>query len=153
MLPACDSLMRDKPVQAITIDVSGDAFQWYFRYPGEDGLLGNKDDRRSTRVLYLPDNADVTLNLHSKDYLYSFALPQFSQNGIAVPDLEYALNFSSGAPGIFKLRGDQFCGFSHDTLIGEVQVRDQKDGFYGWEDSKPDAIADAAKASRAQLQY
>lgn len=140
----CDAYNRDKPIKAITIDVTGDAFHWYFSYPGEDGVMGNEDDRRSTGMLYLPNNADVTLNLNSKDYLYSFALPKFAQNGIAVPELNYTLTFTTGAPGIFKLRGDQFCGFSHDTLMGEVRVRNQKDGFYGWELSTPDTVLDAA---------
>jgi len=140
----CNASNRDETIKTITIDVTGDSFHWHFDYPGEDGLLGNADDRRSTGILYLPDNANVTLKLHSKDYLYSFSLPKFGQSGIAVPELDYTLNFSTEMPGAFKVLGDQFCGFSHDTLNVNVQVLDQKDGFYGWELTSHDAILETS---------
>ncbi len=120
MLGACDRASTGPA--SVIVDVTGEDFNWHFNYAGDDGLTGTADDRTSLRYLYLPANTDVTLNLHSRDYLYSFALPDFGQSSIAVPDLDHSLKFKTGAPGIYALRGDQFCGFSHKTLMGEVRV-------------------------------
>lgn len=113
--------------RAITVDVIGDDFNWYFKYAGADGKMGTADDKTSIRHLYLPPHSSVTLNLHSVDYLYSFVLPEFEQSSIAVPELEYSVSFKTGGKGTYTLQGDQFCGFSHETLIGEVRVGYSKD--------------------------
>jgi len=123
---------NQKRIESIVIDVTGDNFNWHFRYPGKDGILGNDDDQHSVRNLYLPDHSNVKLKLHSNDYLYSFALPSLSLKEIAVPGLDYELSFSTVSEDKMPLLGDQFCGFSHKTLIGEVSIRNQDHGFYGW---------------------
>ena len=100
-LSACgnsrDTSEEAADIQSIIIDVTGDAYNWYFRYPGKDGALGNADDQYSVQNLFLPDNTDVTLRLHSKDYVYSFSLPDWGVSEVAVPGLEFELNFSTGA--------------------------------------------------------
>lgn len=117
---------------SIVIEVTGEEFNWYFRYPGPDGVLGTDDDRYSVQDLYLPGNANVHLKLNSKDYLYSFSLPELDLIEIAVPGLDYELKFATRDAQTLELLGDQFCGFSHDTLIGKVYVRNKDDGFYDW---------------------
>lgn len=119
-------------LDSIVIEVTGDEFNWYFRYPGPDGVLGTSDDRHSVQDLYLPDNSRVDLKLSSKDYLYSFALPDLGMTEIAVPGLDFDLQFSTQDEQTMQLLGDQFCGFSHETLIGKVYVRNQDDGYYDW---------------------
>ena len=119
-------------IKSIVIDVVGDDFNWYFRYPGMDGILGTGDDEHSVQDLFLPDNAEVKLKLNSNDYLYSFALPDLNLKEIAVPGLNYEIDFSTGSAKTLDLLGDQFCGYSHKSLIGKVRVRNQNGGFYGW---------------------
>ena len=126
-LAACGRGADATDARAVTVDVIGDDFNWYFKYAGADGQAGTPDDQTSVRHLYLPANTQITLNLHSKDYLYSFALPDFGQSSVAVPDLDYSVSFQTGDPGTYALRGDQFCGFSHETLLGEVRVGRPKD--------------------------
>ena len=104
-----------------------------FRYPGEDGELGTEDDKFSKQNLYLPDNTNVTLNLKSKDYVYNVTLPEIGKKEIAVPDLEFSLHFTTQDESTWEFKGDQFCGFSHETLIGKVFIREQaSEGFYTW---------------------
>ena len=117
---------------SIVVEVTGEEFNWYFRYPGPDGVFDTDDDRHSVQDLYLPGNASVHLKLSSKDYLYSFALPELDLIEIAVPGLDYALEFDTRDEQTLQLLGDQFCGFSHETLIGKVYIRNQGDGYYDW---------------------
>lgn len=122
---------RQEP-DTIVIEVTGEEFNWYFRYPGPDGVLGTDDDRHSVQDLYLPENSSVHLKLNSKDFLYSFALPELELIEIAVPGLDFELQFATRDEQTLQLLGDQFCGFSHETLIGKVYVRNPDDGFYDW---------------------
>ena len=117
---------------AITIEVTGDEFNWYFRYPGSDGVLGTEDDRYSTQNLFLPDNSQITLKITSKDYVYSFALPDLKKEEIAVPELSFEMQFNTGSEKTLRLLGDQLCGYIHKTLIGEVYIRNQDEGLDMW---------------------
>jgi len=128
---ACQSPHNNK-INVINISVTGDNFNWKFRYPGPDGVLGNDDDLYSQQDLFLPSNAEINLDIISEDYLYSFALPDYGLKQIAVPGLIYKLHFKTDAPMITPLLGDQFCGFSHDSLKGKVHIINQNNEFYSW---------------------
>lgn len=129
----CGSTTSQSRIDAITIEVTGSEFNWYFRYPGVDGVLGTEDDRYSVQDLYLPDNARIRLNLKSSDYVYNLAIPVLGEKEIAVPDLDFKMEFNTFGQDTWTLLGDQFCGYSHETLIGKVHVRDQAAGdFYEW---------------------
>lgn len=131
-ITACTQEIDPGTSESIVVEVTGDEFNWYFRYPGPDGELGTDDDRHSVQDLYLPANSKVSLNLVSKDYLYSFALPELGLQEIAVPDLHFGLEFTSPDEQTMQLLGDQFCGFAHETLIGKVYVRKSGQDFYDW---------------------
>ncbi len=131
-MAGCDFGGRQGELQSIVVEVTGDEFNWYFRYPGPDGELGTDDDRHSVQDLYLPANARVDLNLNSNDYVYTFALPDLELQEIAVPDLDFGLQFSTQDETTLQLLGDQMCGFAHETLIGKVYVRANGAGFYDW---------------------
>lgn len=119
-------------LDSIVIEVTGDEFNWYFRYPGPDGVLGTSDDQHSVQNLFLPDNSEVSLKLKSNDYVYTFTLPELGMAEIAVPGLSFELQFATRNAQTLQLRGDQLCGFAHETLIGKVYVRNQDEGYYGW---------------------
>lgn len=132
LLLGCENTELQSRLDSIIVEVEGNEFHWTFRYPGVDGVLGNDDDQYSQQNLFLPDHSEITLKLVSKDYVYSFALPDLGLKEIAVPDLEFNLNFNTKSEQTLLLLGDQFCGYSHKTLIGKVYVRNQNNGFYGW---------------------
>jgi cytochrome c oxidase subunit 2 len=130
---SCASEEPGERIDTITVEVTGEEYNWYFRYPGPDGELNTEDDKFSERNLYLPDNTDVTLKLASKDYVYNITLPDIDQKEIAVPDLDFQMTFRTSNKDKWQFKGDQFCGYSHETLIGEVFIRDQvSEDFYKW---------------------
>ncbi len=112
-----------KNAKKIEVEVVGSEFNWYFRYPGPDGKLGGEDDYFSKQNLFLPENTDVTLIIMSKDFVYSFAIPELNKEEIAVPDLDFELRFYSGDAKKLTILGDQLCGYIHPSLIGEVVIR------------------------------
>ena len=128
----CAAPQPQHRLDSIVIEVTGDEFNWYFRYPGPDGVLGTSDDQHSVQNMFLPDNSNVNLKLKSNDYVYTFTLPELGMIEIAVPGLSFELQFTTGDEQTLQLRGDQLCGFAHETLIGKVYVRNQDDGYYGW---------------------
>ncbi len=113
------------------IDVTGEEFEWHIRYPGSDGTPGTPDDILTRRHLYLPVGANIRLELHSKDYVYSLALPHLELNEIAVPDLTFIMEFKTEREGTYELLGDQMCGYTHPKLMGEMVVL-SKEAFAAW---------------------
>lgn len=118
----CDTVSDVAPSNVMVIQVTGEEFNWHFRYPGQDGVLGTDDDDFSVQDMYLPENTEIVLQLASNDYLYSFALPELELREIAVPGLSFELKFRTKGEQTLQLLGDQLCGFSHETLIGNVYV-------------------------------
>ena len=106
----------------LEIAVVGDGYQWEIRYPGPDGELWTADDQFGAHDVHLPSNVHATIHLRSRDYIYTFALPHLDLKEIAVPDLEYHLEFDANDKGRFELRGDQMCGYTHPDLIGTLVV-------------------------------
>jgi cytochrome c oxidase subunit 2 len=115
----------------LRIEITGYEFQWHVRYPGPDGELGTADDLLDRRHVRVPLGRDVELVLHSRDYLYTLALPHASLKEIAVPDLTFSIRLTPDSVGSFELRGDQFCGYSHPDLMGDFVVMTESD-FERW---------------------
>jgi len=108
--------------ETLEVAITGADYQWDIRYPGDDGRTGTGDDFQVRQNLYLPQNRHIRLVLTSRDYLYTFRLPDFGLKEIAVPDLTFTLEFDTGAAGTYALRGDQFCGDAHPSLLGQLVV-------------------------------
>ncbi|MEZ6008953.1 MAG: hypothetical protein R3F05_14480 [Planctomycetota bacterium] len=102
----------------------GADFHWEVRYPGPDGEVGTADDRVGSRDVHVPAGTDVRVHLRSRDYVYTFAIPELALKEIAVPDMEFALHFRAPGPGQTLLLGDQMCGYDHPELIGKLVVTD-----------------------------
>ena len=115
----------------LTIEITGTDYHWQIRYPGADGVLGSADDVLSARDVRIPVGTETVINLKSEDFLYLFALPDLALQQIAVPELTFSLNVHSNSRGIFKLSGDQLCGFAHDSLNGNLIVQSRRD-FEAW---------------------
>lgn len=120
--------VRDTPDSKITIldptiiDVTGDDYCWHVAHPGMDGELGTQDDQRMTRNIHVPVDTKIRLRLHSRDYVYTLALPDWGLREIAVPELEFGIEFRAPQPGRYRLWGDQQCGFTHPQLLGTLHV-------------------------------
>ncbi len=126
----CDMNNDLSPTNVLAIEVTGDEYNWYFRYPGIDGVLGTDDDQHSVQDLFLPENTDIFLKLTSNDYVYSFALPDLDLREVAVPGLSFELQFRTKGDQTLQILGDQLCGFAHESLIGKAHVGIEGDSHY-----------------------
>jgi len=97
----------------INIDITGHQFEWYLRYPGKDGLLGNKNYKLYTGLNYLgidykdrnsfddlkadtlviPVHKSIRLNISAQDVIHSVYMPYFRLQLNAVPGLPTYFKF------------------------------------------------------------
>ena len=120
------------PPGPLRIQITGEEYIWQFRYPGPDGALNTADDIvKLGKELHLPLGIEIELELTSRDYIYTFALPHLDLHQVAVPDLTFALAFTPQTTGVFAFVGDQMCGFEHESLNGRVVVEPPA-AFVAW---------------------
>ena len=148
----------DVPEGADEIEIVGSQWQWQFRLPGEDGVLGEVDARYigpnnsfgmnnddpaglddvliSTNELHLPLDRPVKVLLRSKDVLHDFAVPQFRVKMDLVPGLVTYVWFTPTRTGKFDILCMELCGIAHYTMRGYVVV-DEQDDFDNWLSRQP----------------
>lgn len=114
-----------------TIEVKGEEYEWHIRYPGRDGQLHTDDDVSTQQHIHLPENTKVNITINSSDYLYFLELPDFRQIGMAVPEMEHFIEITTKTAGEFKIRGDQMCGYTHESLYGILTVESPR-RFHRW---------------------
>ncbi len=114
--------------------LTGDDFSWVITDPGPDGALGTSDDLVTSPPLHLPAGTSTRLILNSRDYIYTLEIPEFQLKEIAIPDLKYTLEFTTGKPGEMKFRGDQYCGYAHSGLSGTMMLQTWSD-YRRWQQS------------------
>ncbi len=141
------------PEDADEIEIVGSQWQWQFRLPGEDGVLGEVDARYigpnnsfgmnnddpaglddvlvSTNELHLPLDRPVKVLLRSKDVLHDFAVPQFRVKMDLVPGMVTYVWFTPTRTGKFDILCMELCGIAHYTMRGYVVVDEQHD-FDDW---------------------
>ena len=120
------------PPRPLHIQIIGEEFNWQFRYPGPDGELQTADDIiKPGKELHLPLGIEIELELTSRDYIYTLALPHLDLHQVAVPDLTFALAFTPQTTGVFAFVGDQMCGFEHESLNGRMVVESPA-AFVDW---------------------
>jgi cytochrome c oxidase subunit 2 len=124
--------------EAMQVEVTGEQFAWYFRYPGEDAAFGQtkfslisagsgnplgidpvdekgKDDI-VTSQLVLPAGREVDLTLRSLDVIHGFSVPEMRLKQNAVPGQASHLHFTPTAPGEYAILCTQVCG-AWDTTV------------------------------------
>ncbi len=141
------------PEDADVIEVVGQQWQWSYRFPGDDGVLGTVDSRYvgpdnpfgmnptdenglddvlvSSNELHLPLDRPVKVLLRSKDVLHNFAVPQFRVKMDLVPGLVTYIWFTPTRTGKFDILCMELCGIAHYTMRGYVVVDEQPD-FDDW---------------------
>ena len=132
LLLGADGCTPALPPGPLCIQITGEEFTWQFRYPGPDGSLHTDDDIiKPGKDLHLPLGIEAEIELTSRDYIYTFALPHLDLHQVAVPDLTFALVFTPQTSGVFAFVGDQMCGFEHESLNGRVVVESPA-AFVAW---------------------
>jgi cytochrome c oxidase subunit 2 len=141
------------PKEATAIEVVGQQWQWSYRLPGKDGVLGksstrlisddnplgvNPDDangRDDVLIqggdLHLPIGKPVKMLLRSTDVLHDFYVPQFRAKMDLVPGLVTYFWFKPIRTGSFEVLCAELCGVGHHVMRGKVVV-DKKSDYKVW---------------------
>ncbi len=141
------------PNDAAIVEATGQQWQWAFRYPGPDGVLGaaevahingdnpfgidprdpyGRDDILvETNELHLPLGRPVKMVLRSKDVLHDFYVPQFRAKMDLVPGIVTYFWMTPTAAGSFDILCAELCGVGHHQMRGTVVVEQQAD-FDRW---------------------
>lgn len=146
------------PADASIVEATGQQWQWAFRFPGRDGVLGTanvghitpenpfginprdphgRDDILITGgELHLPVNQPVKMLLRSKDVLHDFYVPQFRARMDMVPGLVTYFWLTPTKTGRYEILCAELCGIGHYAMRGTVIVEGAKD-FDAWLAGQP----------------
>ena len=105
------------PADAMEIRVTGQQWNWLFKYPG-----GGKSDR-----LVVPDGKPVKLLLNSVDVIHSFFIPDFRVKMDALPNRYTSMWFQSDYQGDYDYYCTEYCGQQHSTMTGTLSVVSETD--------------------------
>jgi cytochrome c oxidase subunit 2 len=138
---------------AMHVEVVGEQFQWYFRYPGADAAFGitrpalvdaaagnplgidpsdprGKDDIVSSSLV-LPAGREVDVQLRSLDVIHGFFIPGMRLKENAVPGLLLHIHFTPVTPGTYAILCSQICGLGHQRMQAKLVVVSPAD-FNAW---------------------
>ncbi|HZD49978.1 MAG TPA: cytochrome C oxidase subunit II [Silvibacterium sp.] len=131
-------------LEAMQVEVTGEQFQWYFRYPGADAAFGSTRpdlvnaaagnpigiDSRDPRghddivssILVLPTGREVDLRLRSLDVIHGFFIPSMRLKENAVPGISLHVHFTPTVPGTYPILCSQVCGLGHARMQALLSV-------------------------------
>jgi cytochrome c oxidase subunit 2 len=143
----------DVPDDAAVVEVVGQQWHWSFRFPGEDGVLGQtdvflinvenpfgmrlddpagKDDILiANPELHLPIGQSYKFVLRSKDVLHNFTVPQFRVKMDLVPGMTPYAWLKPTLAGRYDIMCEELCGIAHFAMRGAVVVEEQA-AFEDW---------------------
>ncbi|GAB5497783.1 MAG: hypothetical protein PsegKO_00940 [Pseudohongiellaceae bacterium] len=146
------------PENAAQFEVLGQQWQWQFRYPGADGVLGvadtelvsvdnpfgvNPEDPNgqddvvvNDPVMHIPQGQPVQALLRSHDVLHNFTVPQFRVKMDLVPGLVSYLWFDPTRAGTYDIMCEELCGIGHFVMRGSIVIEPQEE-FDAWLASQP----------------
>jgi cytochrome c oxidase subunit II len=138
----------------IEVEVTGAQFQWYFRYPGADGVFGRidaskfakpdegnplgidpsdpagHDDILSTAMI-VPVGHSVHLHLRAQDVIHSLFIPAMRFKQDTVPGMEIHSHFTPTQTGNYEIACAELCGMGHYRMRSMVRVLSEDD-FQRW---------------------
>jgi cytochrome c oxidase subunit 2 len=139
MMPA------ERQAGQIEVEVTGAQFQWYFRYPGTDGVFGRtdaqkfanaaegnplgidpsdlagRDDILSTAMI-VPIGRTVQLHLRAQDVIHSLFIPAMRFKQDTVPGMEIHSHFTPTQIGNYEIACAELCGIGHYRMRAMVRV-------------------------------
>ncbi|MET0365985.1 MAG: cytochrome c oxidase subunit II [Sphingobium sp.] len=142
------------PKDAALVEAIGQQWQWSFRLPGPDGILGTaavkymtpdnpmginpvdpygRDDLLvETNELHLPVGRPVKMVLRSKDVLHDFYVPEFRAKMDLVPGIVTYFWMTPTIAGRYEILCAELCGVGHQVMRGAVIVEGAK-AFRDWQ--------------------
>jgi cytochrome c oxidase subunit 2 len=150
-------------------------WQFNFRLPGKDGVLGTSDTRNvssenpfglnpndpngqddvlvEAQDLHLPLNRPVKVLLRSIDTLHDFYVPQFRAKMDMVPGMVTYFWFTPTRTGTFESICAELCGTGHYTMRAVVVV-DEDSAYQTWlqeQSTFKQALADTGNGTGDKL--
>lgn len=141
------------PKDATIVEAVGQQWQWSFRYPGPDGVLGaaavkhmtpenpfglnpldpfGRDDILAEgNELHLPEGQPVKLVLRSKDVLHNFYVSEFRAKMDLVPGIVTYFWMTPTVRGKFDVLCAELCGVGHHEMRASVVI-DSAKNYQSW---------------------
>ena len=141
------------PDEATEVEVVAAQWQWSYRLPGEDGVLGKADNRLisgdnplgidprdphgaddvvvDADDLHLPIDKPVQMLLRSVDVLHDFYVPEFRAKMDMVPGSVTYFWFTPTRTGEFEVLCAELCGVGHGIMRGFVLI-DSEEDYQAW---------------------
>ena len=138
----------------LQVEVTGAQFQWYFRYPGPDGIFGRVDAPRFAQAdegnplgldpadsagrddivstsLVLPVGKTAELRLRAQDVVHSLFIPAMRFKQDTVPGMDIHSQLTPAVPGVYEISCAELCGIGHYRMRAVVRVLSEED-FKQW---------------------
>jgi cytochrome c oxidase subunit 2 len=113
----------EPPKDAMEIFVTGKQWMWKIQYP---------DGGREINALHVPVGQPVKLTMASEDVIHSFYVPAFRIKHDVVPGHYDTIWFTANKAGRYHLFCTEYCGTGHASMIGWVDVMDQR-AYANWQ--------------------
>ncbi len=146
------------PENSAIVEAVGQQWQWTYRLPGNDGVLGttsvkninidnpfgmNADDPNGqddilifSSELHIPIDQPVKFLLRSKDVLHNFTVPEFRVKMDLVPGTITWQWLTPTRTGTFDVLCEELCGIGHHAMRGRVVV-DSEEDYNKWLAKQP----------------
>lgn len=146
------------PEEAAEFEAFGSQWQWAFRYPGDDGVLGTADIQYITETnpwginpddpngqddrvikkpyMMLPVDQPAKVLLRSRDVLHNYTVPQFRVKMDMVPGMVSYMWLTPTRTGVFDILCEQYCGIGHHIMRARIEVAEE-DEFQTWLQAQP----------------
>jgi cytochrome c oxidase subunit II len=147
-------MLPEKQAGQIIIEVTGAQFQWYFRYPGADGVFGRTDAQKFARAdegnplgidpsdpagrddilstsMVVPVGHTVQLHLRAQDVIHSLFIPAMRFKQDTVPGMDIHSHFTPTQIGVYEIACAELCGIGHYRMRAMVRVVSEEE-FDRW---------------------
>lgn len=134
---------------ALQVEITGQQFNWNFRYAGPDGKWGStkpelvsassgnplgldprdpagKDDI-VTPVMYVPVGREVEVLIRTLDVTHSFYVRELRLKQDAVPGMVIHMHFDALVPGQYEIACAELCGLGHYKMRSFLNVVSQEE--------------------------
>ncbi len=157
------------PKEAVEFEVLGQQWQFTFRLPGKDGVLGTSDSRNigpenpfglnpgdpngqddvlvESDELHLPIDKPVKVLNRSIDVLHSFYVPEFRAKMDMVPGMVTYFWFTPTRTGTFDALCFELCGVGHYAMRARVVVEEES-AYQAWLKEQPTFAQSTAQAAK-----
>jgi cytochrome c oxidase subunit II len=147
-------MLHEKQAGEVQVEVTGAQFQWYFRYPGPDGVFGRTDAQKFakadegnplgidpsdpagrddvvTTAMILPVGHMAQLHLRAQDVVHSLYIPAMRFKQDTVPGMEIHSHFTPTKIGDYEIACAELCGIGHYRMRSVVRVVSEEE-FDRW---------------------